>query len=204
MFLPASAGAAVVTYTTSAGPSMSFTAFDPSLGSLDSVNLTLKLHLDGILAVINNSGAPQAFSVTETVDAQFQGPGGGPPVFETAYTPLIDFVEPTGFTLQEVQSDVQFGLKDPHPLLADYSSSTASTVNYVAFLAPQMFPPSLPGVQFIVEGNSYGGPATLTYEYTPVSAASVPEPASWALMLLGIGGVGAALRRRHKLSAGAA
>jgi hypothetical protein len=32
----------------------------------------------------------------------------------------------------------------------------------------------------------------------------VPEPASWALMILGFGGVGAALRRPRKATAAAA
>ncbi|WP_238941224.1 PEPxxWA-CTERM sorting domain-containing protein [Sphingomonas beigongshangi] len=36
---------------------------------------------------------------------------------------------------------------------------------------------------------------TLTYNYTPFAAA-VPEPATWALMILGMGAVGFAMRRR--------
>jgi hypothetical protein len=42
---------------------------------------------------------------------------------------------------------------------------------------------------------SYSGTATLV-SFTDVSAA--PEPASWALMLLGVGGLGAMLRRRGR------
>ncbi|MBB3346711.1 MULTISPECIES: PEPxxWA-CTERM sorting domain-containing protein [unclassified Sphingomonas] len=37
---------------------------------------------------------------------------------------------------------------------------------------------------------------TLTYDYTPVGAA-VPEPATWAMMVLGFGLAGAAIRRRR-------
>ncbi|MHC9416989.1 PEPxxWA-CTERM sorting domain-containing protein [Sphingomonas citri] len=37
---------------------------------------------------------------------------------------------------------------------------------------------------------------TLTYDYTPFGAA-VPEPATWAMMLLGFGLAGAAIRRRR-------
>ena len=37
----------------------------------------------------------------------------------------------------------------------------------------------------------------LTYDYTPTTALpAVPEPASWAMMLLGFAGIGCAIRRR--------
>ncbi|MBC9031812.1 PEP-CTERM sorting domain-containing protein [Sphingomonas sp. JC676] len=42
-----------------------------------------------------------------------------------------------------------------------------------------------------------GGWAKITYDYTPNAAGAVPEPASWAMMMLGIGAVGGAMRRRR-------
>ena len=61
---------------------------------------------------------------------------------------------------------------------------------------------------FSVNNNFYGvnlatGGATLigglgTQGITGITIASVPEPASWAMMLLGFGGMGVALRRRGK------
>ena len=36
-----------------------------------------------------------------------------------------------------------------------------------------------------------------TATFGPVAAGAVPEPASWALMILGFGGLGAALRRHR-------
>ena len=38
---------------------------------------------------------------------------------------------------------------------------------------------------------------TVTYDYTP-SSTSVPEPSIWAMMILGMGAMGAALRRRRE------
>lgn len=37
---------------------------------------------------------------------------------------------------------------------------------------------------------------TLTYNYTPNATSGVPEPATWAMMLVGFGAIGAGLRRR--------
>jgi hypothetical protein len=36
------------------------------------------------------------------------------------------------------------------------------------------------------------------------STRGVPEPATWALMLIGVGGIGGVMRRRHRLGAAAA
>ena len=44
----------------------------------------------------------------------------------------------------------------------------------------------------IVPGGPYTG------ANNPVSA--VPEPATWAMMLIGFGGIGLAMRRKHALS----
>ncbi|MBW6525273.1 PEPxxWA-CTERM sorting domain-containing protein [Sphingomonas sp. RHCKR7] len=44
---------------------------------------------------------------------------------------------------------------------------------------------------------------TLSYDYTPFGAA-VPEPATWAMMVLGFGLAGAAIRRRRRADAHAA
>jgi hypothetical protein len=37
----------------------------------------------------------------------------------------------------------------------------------------------------------------LPFSTVPPVNGAIPEPASWAMMLLGFGGIGTALRRRH-------
>ena len=56
-------------------------------------------------------------------------------------------------------------------------------------------------------GSPYGNPAwTSIYigasaEFTGTFVAKVPEPATWAMMLVGFGGLGSAMRSRRKLAA---
>ncbi|WP_293678414.1 PEPxxWA-CTERM sorting domain-containing protein [uncultured Phenylobacterium sp.] len=45
--------------------------------------------------------------------------------------------------------------------------------------------------------GAFSGPAQVTYSFTVDHIRDVPEPATWALMILGFGGVGIALRRRE-------
>jgi hypothetical protein len=48
-------------------------------------------------------------------------------------------------------------------------------------------------------GECCAGPAVLQWSYpTGQPVGSVPEPATWAMMLLGFGGIGVAMRRRRK------
>jgi PEP-CTERM motif len=60
-------------------------------------------------------------------------------------------------------------------------------------------PNGTPYTKYIIpDGNraEANGVLTLIYSYTPLATA-VPEPATWAMMLLGFGVVGAGLRRRR-------
>ncbi|MEO8812233.1 MAG: PEPxxWA-CTERM sorting domain-containing protein, partial [Caulobacteraceae bacterium] len=47
----------------------------------------------------------------------------------------------------------------------------------------------------ITKGATIFGPVTISANFP---TAAVPEPAGWAMMLLGVGGLGAALRGRRK------
>jgi hypothetical protein len=48
-------------------------------------------------------------------------------------------------------------------------------------------------------GECCSGPAVLQWFYqTGGAVGSVPEPSSWAMMLLGFGGIGMVVRRRRK------
>ena len=56
-----------------------------------------------------------------------------------------------------------------------------------------------PAFALVTFSDTSGGvSSSSTQPTTPVSA--VPEPATWAMMLIGFGGIGLALRRKHALS----
>jgi hypothetical protein len=59
---------------------------------------------------------------------------------------------------------------------------------------------ALSGTQRLVVHGFTGGRASYagTINFAPDPVASVPEPAAWALMILGFGGAGAAIRSRRR------
>jgi hypothetical protein len=58
------------------------------------------------------------------------------------------------------------------------------------------------GVFGLRPGQKYGAQIEGTFTLIPATASAVPEPATWAVMLTGFGGLGVAMRRaRRKLAA---
>ena len=76
--------------------------------------------------------------------------------------------------------------------LTDTGSGSRQT-----FLVPQGATRLFLGI--IDDGGYYDNNGTITATITPLSAA--PEPSTWALMILGLGGVGYALRRTERRAA---
>lgn len=93
-------------------------------------------------------------------------------------------------------------------LVGTGSSSTSSQVAAsVAFFPPDNGPITFNSVTSSFTINVLPQTATVDGSgilYTLFSAAAVPEPSSWALMLIGFGGLGAALRARRRSSLAAA
>ena len=82
-------------------------------------------------------------------------------------------------------------------------SINAANLGFTQFNAPTLFTGS-PGSPTFLTGtftliNPFFGNGTLTISPVAVTGA-VPEPATWAMMLVGFGAVGGALRRRQKVA----
>lgn len=198
-----------------------FAAFDSSLGTLTSVTLAASTTdhrtaaITGPLAPGVKSPVPVNWSVNGHLDLTlfaFGGPslsplsvalngsGSGtyaaPGNFDYAVTGSGLFNLDPSFFLLNGPSTYDFGINAVDPGLFDYStdtmfSSSKRRANIVGFNGR------------CYDGTSFGGDAcnsttyTLTYNFTPLATSAVPEPGSWAMMLLGFLGVGMATRRRR-------
>jgi hypothetical protein len=116
-----------------------------------------------------------------------------------SWTELFDAIHVTGsgepFTLGSTPGVDYFGtaptrvnnVKTP----GAFNDAGGGTVGYIAD-----FHFSNPYSVYAFGTSTIAGPSNPEQEFSAV--ASIPEPASWALMILGFGGAGAALRRRRQ------
>lgn len=194
--LPAAADEHVQTATvTSTAPSvttLNFDKFDSSLGTLNSVTLMFSSVLDASGKVTNNSSyLPHTYLLSTGAIAGLTGNG-------------FNFMQGLGIGL-----DLVFVPKHNSVGLsydATNSDSQTLTSNLGAFIGTGSVPFtfvstslfSMIGINGTLAMNpEIGGWAKITYDYTPAAAGPVPEPASWALMMLGFGAIGGAMRRRR-------
>jgi len=161
----------------------------------DAVNVLLRFDTANLVDVTDL--APAAFGVAydHLEAASLKGPGAllrlssGPQHFTEA--DQFDFFgDPFGLGGPYVlfNSGKFFGIQffGLNPKAAGFATAGGS---------PEPF--DFAGGDFRPEGPSYAG----NFDYGSVKMRAVPEPAGWALMILGFGAAGAALRRRRVVAA---
>jgi hypothetical protein len=140
------------------------------------------------------------------VDGSFSGTFGDRGITSPTFTDTFTFTLPTGFastvltsTLQGASTDVNF---TSVTLNGNVFAVGAAGQNEFRFLDNL---PVTSGTQTLtITGTSAGnGSFDGTLAFAPV-VRGVPEPASWALMIVGFGAAGAMLRRRTAATAQAA
>ena len=158
-----------------------------SLDGLDELSAITVEQGDTINATVT---LDQLFTVPGSVDLTVFGlffGGGAFPGGDTAFTGSLDFYD--GLTLVKSGSGS--------------TGTSGQLANTAAFFPPDNGAFSFDSFQSSFVIDTLSAPARLTYSlasytlFSPSGAAAVPEPASWAMMIAGFGGVGALLRRRR-------
>jgi hypothetical protein len=164
--------------------------------------------LCGALGLAGPAAASVVFDYSGTCAVRCAGTGTGVLTLTDAYTPGTDITTATFVSFDWTSSDLTFDLTSANSptfvggLNADGTLSSASL---------QIHPTIGLANEFVVIPNQWiAGNNVLanedigyTFSFTEVSGA-VPEPATWALMLIGIGGIGVSLRIGRKSIAKAA
>ena len=144
---------------------------------------------------------------TPAPDGSFSGTFGNNGVDAGLFTNIFDFALPTGTTSFTASSSFTTNPKND----INFTSITFNGTNFNVGSTGQVEFRFLTGAavtagpqKLVVNGTS-GGNASYagTIAFTP-AAGVVPEPAAWALMIVGFGGTGVMLRRRQKVAISAA
>jgi hypothetical protein len=195
---------------------LTFAKFDASLGTLDSVTLSFDANMAPVSGEVdNNAAAAKDFTVTTGASVGLAGQG-----FNLAAT------LGQGSSKIHVLGKKQGGTAVVGPFSGVGSGSATLVSGLSGFEGPggvvfdfaraSLFDVDMNGritINPLVDGH-----ATLTYSYTvpvvtPITpivpptppaelpSYAVPEPATWAMLLIGFFGIGAALRRRSVATA---
>ena len=163
------------------------THFDQWVLSLDSLNAITVALGDTINATIT---LDELFTVPGSVNLTsfaFILGGAGFPAGDTGTTGNFNFF--SGMTL------VKFG--------GAGTGTSGQIASSVVFFPPDNGAFTFDSLTTSFEIPELSGPATLDYSlitYTLFSPNAVPEPATWAMMIIGFGGVGAMVRRRRAVA----
>ena len=202
-FASAAAHADVKTYTstpvanspTDLTEVLSFQQFDSSLGTLQSISITVASKIDAQISItdlILSSHAPQYVSAKVGVELFLQRPTDGSNILQ-----LSEEVLSGGITLHGNDSGVLhkvWNVTGSQSLgAADFGLFTGGGYVYAPFQVNALS--SWSGDDADVEFTTYAtGSASITYNYI----AAVPEPETYGMMLLGMGVVAFAARRKSR------
>lgn len=152
-------------------------------------NVTIKLATTSISPTTNDltfgdyltTNLQTVFSGDVTVSSAYTGPAGGP----TAFDILFPFASSYAYNPADGNLVVDIIINSPTGIPVDIDAVASPTIQSEYFGGAS----STAGL-----GNSNVDIVEFTTASSIVSG--VPEPATWALMLLGVGAIGAAMRRR--------
>lgn len=205
-----------ITATTDFSGSFFFTKFNPALGTLNSVVITLGNSMTSTLTVNNNSGSASTGLARTELQAgiadsgtTFSTPGNVLTASGGLFNMIDDFqTNSAGYSLAGTGSTI---LNPPTrnssvssapnfssaAVLAYFSGASGSAqINYITFTTTNVS--NIGGTTTATQSTIDTLSATVTYNYTPVGSAAAPEPGTWAMLIVGASTGLVALRRRNK------
>jgi hypothetical protein len=153
--------------------------------------------LFGVASAASAAVRPVTFTAPGA-DGSFSGTFGDTGITNPTFTDTFTFTLPTGLASSTVSSTFQGATTDVNftSVTLDGHTFTVGDNGKNEFRFIDNLPVTSGTQTLIVSGTSAGnGSFAGTIAFAPNRA--VPEPASWALMILGFGGIGATLRRRQ-------
>lgn len=220
--------AATIVQTDNEAQMMGLLKFDSRLGTLDSVSLKIDINksnynqLNGVNVsasnVLVNYALNGIWQVTNALTGTLTVPVSSIGSVNVAMSGSGGLTS-GNFTIGNIAGSQTFSLLAAG-FNGDFSGTTFNYANRIVFdgsyrgaydTADTMFtlPTGYSVIRYPGRCDSSGSTAedlcgsaryTLTYSYTPFATGAVPEPATWAMMILGMGAVGFAMRRRHKVA----
>lgn len=184
---------------------LTFNKFDTSLGTLNAVTLILNENGTVTSQVYNFGAASSYVNASESGTVTVVGPDSSTISTSLSTTASSGSISAGSFTnVTQVTAGTVTGsaaTSTNNVALANFgayegTAGTTFTVDAVASLSTTGTSPS--GTVAFGGTANVGGSLEIVYSFTAPSTSAIPEPASFAMVVLGLGGVFAARRFRHR------
>jgi hypothetical protein len=173
--------------------------FDTTLGTLDSITITLAFATTVEVDILNATGSPQAFTNAVASTPLTLSAIDGQSLTTESFAGFIDGVAPPGESANPGLTDSgSLTIGPPVSDFTDFEISPSASVNSLTVSAgPSIFNGTAPVGVYFSGSVIAGGVSTITYDYTEPGS-STPEPATMALMSGALLSLGLICRRPTK------
>ena len=171
----------------------SLPSFNTALGTLQSVTFELTDSTTAAVQIFNaTAGALSFTNATASIPLTVTGPG-GMSISDTITASVASGVATSGLNTFSGVTGTHSANTSFTSGLSAFESGSVVNLSYLADASQGTYTGTGPTGLFFGGSANAGGTFEIIYNY-----AAVPEPATWAFLMLGLGGIGAAMRTRRK------